>query len=316
MKTDHLSRRRFIGSSALAAAGALILPKITLANSFFGSADKPNSVVGGVLIGVTTYSYGYMKNVTAEDMLQYCLQDNISGVELRGDAAELSAGAPKKAAGQSAAEFNKALADWRAAAPMDKFKEIGKKFKDAGVTIYAYKPVVFGTGNTDEEINYAFNAAKALGANHCNCEMPEHNDAQTQRIGDIAKQHKMRVGYHAHTQATPQLWDTAMAQSEYNCINLDIGHYIAGNNTNTIEFIEKNHARITSMHIKDRKVNNGPNTPWGEGDTPIKDVLLLMKKNKYKFAATIELEYKVPADSTDVKEVAKCREYAAAILNA
>ena len=316
MKTGQLSRRRFIGNSAMAVAGVFILPKVSFARSFFGANDKPNSVVGGVLIGVTTYSYRDMKNVTAEDMLQYCLQDNISGVELRGDATELSAGAPKKAAGQSAAEFSKAMADWRASVPMDKFKEIGKMFKDAGVTIYAYKPVVFGTANTDEEINYAFNAAKALGANHCNCEMPEHNDGQTQRIGDIAKKHKMRVGYHAHTQATPSLWDTAMAQSEYNCINLDIGHYIAGNNTNTIEFIEKNHGRITSMHLKDRKVNNGPNTAWGEGDTPIKDVLLLMKKNKYKFAATIELEYKVPADSTDVKEVAKCREYAAAILSA
>jgi len=316
MKTDRLSRRKFIGRSALVAAGVFILPKLSFANSFFVVADKPNSVVGGVLIGVTTYSYGHMKNVTAEDMLQYCLQDNISGVELRGDATELSAGAPKKAPGQSAAEFSKAMADWRATVPMDKFKEIGKMFKDAGVTIYAYKPVVFGTANTDEEINYAFNAAKALGANHCNCEMPEHNDAQTQRIGDIAKKHKMRVGYHAHAQATQALWDTAMAQSEYNCINLDIGNYIAGNNSNTIEFIEKNHGRITSMHVKDRKVNNGPNMPCGEGDTPIKNVLLLMKKNKYKFPATIELEYKVPADSTDVKEVAKCREYAAAILSA
>jgi sugar phosphate isomerase/epimerase len=315
MKSNNLSRRGFIGTSAVAAAGALILPKISLANSFF-SADKPNSVVGGVLIGVTTYSYGHMKNVTAEDMLQYCLQDNISGVELRGDATELSAGAPKKVAGQSNADFSKAMADWRANVPMDKFKEIGKMFKDAGVTIYAYKPVVFGTGNTDEEINYAFKAAKALGANHCNCEMPEHNDAQTKRVGDIAAKHKIRVGYHAHTQATPELWDTAMAQSEYNCINLDIGHYIAGNNTDVTGFIEKNHARITSMHIKDRKVNNGPNTVFGEGDTPIKDVLLLMKKKKYKFAATIELEYKVPADSTDVKEVAKCREYMAAILSA
>ncbi len=315
MNINNLSRRGFIGSSAIAAAGALILPKTTFANSFF-KADKPNSVVGGVLIGVTTYSYGHMKNVTAEDMLQYCLQDNISGVELRGDATELSAGAPKKAAGQSAADFNKAMADWRANVPMDKFKAIGKMYKDAGVTIYAYKPVVFGTNNTDAEIEYAFNAAKALGANHCNCEIPEHNDAQTKRIGDLATKHKMRVGYHAHTQATPQLWDTAMAQSEYNCINLDIGHFIASNHPDVVGFIEKNHARITSMHIKDRKVNNGPNTEFGLGDTPIKDVLLLMKKNRYKFPATIELEYKVPADSTDVKEVAKCREYMAAILSA
>lgn len=316
MNNNNLSRRRFIGSSAIAAAGMIALSKTSFAGSVFGWADKPNSVVGGVLIGVTTYSYRNMKNVTAEDMLQYCLQCNISGVELRGDAAELSAGAPKRATGQAADDFNKAMANWRANVSMDVFKDIRKKFNDAGVKIYAYKPVVFGVNNTDAEIEYAFNAAKALGANHCNCEMPEHNDAQTQRIGNFATKHKMRVGYHAHTQATPQLWDTAMAQSKYNCINLDIGHYIAGNNTNTVEFIEQHHDRITSMHIKDRKVNNGPNTLFGEGDTPIKDVLLFMKKKRYKFAATIELEYKVPEGSDDVKEVIKCREYMANILSA
>jgi sugar phosphate isomerase/epimerase len=313
MKSNHLSRRRFIGSSAIAATGMLALAKTSFARSILSGADKPNSVVGGVLIGVTTYSYRNMKNVTAEDMLQYCLQDNISGVELRGDAAELTAGAPKRIAGQSGADFGKAMADWRASVSMDKFKAIRKMYDDAGVTIYAYKPVVFSANNTDAEIEYAFNAGKALGATHCNCEMPD-SDAQTKRIGDIATKHKMRIGYHAHTQATPTLWDTAMSQSEYNCINLDIGHYVAGNSTSPVPFIEKNHARITSMHIKDRKFHDGPNTPWGEGDTPIKDVLLLMQKNRYKFPATIELEYKIPAGSDDVKETLKCREYAAAIL--
>lgn len=312
MSSNQLSRRLFIRSGTLATAGTLFL-KTSFARSTFVRADKPNSVVGGVLIGVTTYSYGHMINVSAEDMLQYCLQCNISGVELRGDAAELTAGAPKRNAAQSPAEFTKALADWRANVSMNKFKDIRKMYNDAGVNIYAYKPVVFAASNTDDEIEYAFNAAKALGATHCNCEMPD-SSAQTKRIGQFADVHKMRVGYHAHTQATPTLWDIAMAQSDYNCINLDIGHYIAGNNPSPVQFIEKNYARITSMHIKDRKINNGPNAPWGEGDTPIKDVLLLMKKKHYKFAATIELEYKIPDGSDDVKEVIKCRDFAAAIL--
>ena len=68
------------------------------------------------------------------------------------------------------------------------------------------------------------------------------------------------------------------------------------------------------MHIKDRKFNNGPNAPWGQGDTPIKEVLALMKKNKYKFPATIELEYNIPEGSDAVKEVKICRAYAADAL--
>lgn len=34
-----------------------------------------------------------------------------------------------------------------------------------------------------------------------------------------------------------------------------------------------------------------------------------MKKNKYKFPASVELEYQVPAGSTSVIEVKKCVEY-------
>jgi sugar phosphate isomerase/epimerase len=111
------------------------------------------------------------------------------------------------------------------------------------------------------------------------------------------------------------LWDTAISQSKHNGINLDIGHYVAGTSTSPIDFIKKNHKHILSMHLKDRKFNNGPNQPWGQGDTPIKEVLQLMKKEKYKWPATIEFEYDVPAGSDAVKEVKKCRAYAAAALS-
>jgi len=106
-----------------------------------------------------------------------------------------------------------------------------------------------------------------------------------------------------------------LSQSEYNAINLDIGHYTAGTSSSPIPFIEKNHARIMSMHLKDRKYHDGPNAPWGQGDTPIAEALQLMKKNKYKFPATIELEYDIPKDSDAVKEVIKCREFAAKALS-
>ena len=57
------------------------------------------------------------------------------------------------------------------------------------------------------------------------------------------------------------------------------------------------------------------NQIWGEGDTPIKEVLLLMQKNSYDFTATIELEYQIPEGSNVVKEVIKCMDYCKAILN-
>lgn len=117
------------------------------------------------------------------------------------------------------------------------------------------------------------------------------------------------VGYHAHTQATPTLWDEAMSYSKYNGINLDAGHYVAGASASPIPLIRKHHGRITSLHLKDRKMKDGPNMPWGQGDTPLREILQLMRKEKFAFPATIELEYPVPEGSTRVAEIAKCLQY-------
>jgi sugar phosphate isomerase/epimerase len=311
MKQYNFSRRRFIGSAAFATAGILAFSKSSFAGLVSGRADKPNSLINGVQIGVITYSFRSMPG-TIDDLLKYCIDCNINAIELMGDAAEIYAGAPKRETGEDWAAFGKKIAEWRATAPMDKFKEIRKMYHDAGVSIYAWKPNALGPKNSDAEIDYAFNAGKALGVNHVTVELPD--EAQTKRLGDIAAKHKMMIGYHAHTQATPTLWDTALSQSKYNGINLDIGHYVAGTSSSPVPFIEKYHDRITSMHIKDRKFKDGPNQPWGQGDTPIKEVLQLLKNNHYKFPATIELEYKIPEGSDAVKEVKICRQFAADAL--
>ena len=142
-------------------------------------------------------------------------------------------------------------------------------------------------------------------------EMPDGQPDLTQRIGDFASRYKLMVGYHAHLQAKPYTWDEAMAQSPYNGINLDIGHYTAAGNHDVLPFIQKNHARITSIHIKDRKFpeSGGQNTSLGEGDTPIKQVLQVMKAQRYTFPATIEMEYTLPDGSDAVNEVARCLSY-------
>jgi sugar phosphate isomerase/epimerase len=309
MKKQNVSRRQFIGTGILAAAGMALASKASFASSIFADG-KPNSMINGVQIGVITYSFRSMPG-SAEQLLQYCKDCNINAIEMMGDAAEAYAGAPKwDRSADSAAK----IADWRMNAPMDKFIELRKMYNDAGVKIYAWKPNALGTKNTDAEINYAFNAGKALGCNHVTVELPEDQE-QTQRLGDKAAEHKMYVGYHAHTQATPELWDVALGQSEYNAINLDIGHYVAGTSSSPVDFILKNSDRIVSLHIKDRKFHDGANMPWGQGDTPIKEVLALMKKKKYKFPATIELEYKIPEGSDAVKEVIKCRAYAQSALS-
>jgi sugar phosphate isomerase/epimerase len=201
-----------------------------------------------------------------------------------------------------------AMKSWRLSQPMDKYKALRKLYTDAGVTIYAFKYDSGLAQASDEECEYAFNVAEALGANHMTMELPR-DAAGSRRVGDYAAKRKLPVGYHAHTQASLTAWDEALAQSKYNAINLDAGHYVAGTSQSPIPLIKKHHDRIVSMHMKDRKKDNGPNMPWGEGDTPLVEILQLMKKERYAFPATIELEYPVPEGSTRVAEIGKCLEF-------
>jgi len=308
MKDHNVSRRRFLGAGMLAAAGLALTSKSSFANRLFKPA-KVDSKINGVQIGVITYSFRSMPS-DIDHLLQYCIQCNINAVELMGDSAEAYAGAPMR---DNSADYAKRLADWRENARLEPFMAIQKMFNDQNIDIYAWKPNALGTKNTDGEIIYAFKAGQALGCTHVTVELPTDPN-QTQRLGDLAQANDMMVGYHAHTQATPTLWDTALDQSKHNGINLDIGHYVAGTSSSPIDFIQKHHKRILSMHLKDRKFHDGPNMPWGQGDTPIKEVLQLMKKEGYKFPATIEQEYNIPTGSDAVKEVIKCREYAKAAL--
>ncbi|MBX2877027.1 MAG: hypothetical protein KTR30_33215 [Saprospiraceae bacterium] len=57
------------------------------------------------------------------------------------------------------------------------------------------------------------------------------------------------------------------------------------------------------MHVKDRQTpeNGKANLTFGQVDTPIVDLLRLMRDQKYSFPATIELEYDIPEDSDAVK---------------
>lgn len=204
-----------------------------------------------------------------------------------------------------------ALSKWRASIPMDGFAGVRRTFADAGVNIYAYR-ITLTSEMSDADYDYAFNAAKALGASQLTMEHP-HDVALARRIGEAGEKHGLNIGYHLHTTASMTAWDDVMAASPRNGLQLDIGHYVAGTGQSPVPLIEKLHSRIFSMHLKDRKKlchDRSENMPWGEGDTPIKDVLQCLKTHKWEIPAGIEFEYNVPAGSTWDAEIAKCVQYA------
>lgn len=299
-KQNHvLSRRAFIGATAALAASSA-MPGISLA----ASADKPNSKFNGVQIGAITYSYRSMPS-TAEDILRYITKCGISSVELMGNPVEEFAGAPSRG---RRGQGDKSLLEWRLSASMDKFKALRRMYNDAGVKIHIVKFSNIGKpGMIDTEIDYYFNVAKALGAKGITRELSEE---AAKKLGPIADKHKIMIGFHNHTQLRPTTYDgPILSYGKYLGINFDIGHYVAGSNHSPIPFMEKYQERILSLHLKDRKVNQGPNMPFGQGDTPVALVLQYMKRHKLTFPADIELEYKIPDGSDAVNEVTKCVQF-------
>ena len=269
--------------------------------------------IGGVDISVITYSF----QAGTEDMetiIQYCLDSKSDNIELMGNHVERTIGMPRS---------RRDSADWRANVSMKEFKKVKKEFDQKGINIFAYKPYCMSPRNKDEEIEYAMKATKALGADYVTAELTD--ETNTKRISYYAEKHDVKVGYHGHLQSTDIAWDFALDNSKNNYINLDIGHYIAVGGVNTketlLKFIENNHDRICSLHLKDRNAptetnpDDRDNKIWGQGDTPIKEVLLLMQKNSYNFTATIEREYPIPEGSNAVQEVIRCMDYCKSVLD-
>jgi sugar phosphate isomerase/epimerase len=207
------------------------------------------------------------------------------------------------------------LKAWRTSVSMDAFKKLRKMYNDAGVTIYAWKQL--NANMSDEEFEYIFNVAEALGCTHTTLELLT-DPAQLKRVGDFAMKKKVYAAYHTHLQGSMTAFDQAFAASKGNMANVDFGHFVAAGNVGgtPMQFLQKFHDRTASFHLKDRTTPEhcALNLPWGTGETPIKEILQLVSRNKWKMPASIELEYDVPEGSDAVKEVRTCVEYCQAAL--
>lgn len=291
--TDELTTRRgFLYRTATLAACAMVPGRV------FGAerpATKPNSVFHGVRIGCITYSYR-SEISSAEDTLKALIQDGLSEVELMGGPIQSFAG--------SGGDKGR-LSDSQRESQLVKCKELRKLYNDAGVNIHIQKSPFGASG---EEIDFNFEVAKALG---CVGITTERSEELAKKLAPFADKHKIWVGFHNHTNNYPIMdkMDPILEYGKYIGFNFDVGHYFAGTKgLSPIPVIEKYHDRIVSLHMKDRTAEGG-NLPWGQGKTPIKEILQLMRKEKWTFPADIELEYKIPQGSNAVAEVAKCVQY-------
>ena len=303
----QFSRRKFLGSTATLAAFSMVPLSISskIPGEKKATTSASGSNFGGVQIGAITYSWRSMPG-GVDNVIKYCNEAGISSIELMSNDVEDFLGAPKNQQDRKA---------WRLALPMTKYEEVKKMFDNAGIKIHIIK---FSPSKwSDEEIDYAFNAAKALGAKGVTEEIGE--DA-VKKLAPFAAKHGLYAIFHQHMQfATPGFsYDPFLALSPVVMINFDAGHFFGSTGIHPNTIIEKYHDRIISIHIKDK---TGPKTDpantnqvWGQGEMPLADVLLLIKKNKWPIHCDVELEYDVKPWSTAQKEVKTCVQYAKQIL--
>jgi sugar phosphate isomerase/epimerase len=202
------------------------------------------------------------------------------------------------------------LRAWRLKTPLDFFRDIKRRFDAAGVTIFAYN-YSFSENFSDEEIDRGFEMARALGAEIITASTTLRAAA---RVVPFAAKHRMVVAMHGHSNttdpnefATPESFAAAMKMSPFFKVNLDIGHFTAAN-YDPVAYIRENHASITNIHLKDRRRNQGDNVPWGQGDVPIREVLQLLKKERWPIRAHVEYEYR--GLRSPIEEVKTCVAYA------
>jgi sugar phosphate isomerase/epimerase len=351
MKRFAPPERRFMQFSRRE-IGRIALASVPLAKAF--GAKMIDSRINGVQIGAITYSFNRIATPDPEAIIRAYPEIGLGECELMSNHCEALAGAPpmpvfgrgrgpggpgagRPGAGPGAAPGATAggrapltpeqqaerqaaqekLVQWRSTTNANTWKGVTRKFNDAGVEVLL---LCYNMQDSmkDEDIEYGFRMAEGLGVKAITTSTTL---TMAKRIAPIADKHKMMVGYHGHDAtndpnqtATLESYDTLMSYGKYNGVNLDIGHFTAAG-YDAVAFIKQHHDKITNLHVKDRKKDHGPNVAvWGTGDTPIKDVLQLLKRERYPIPANLELEYPIPPDSDILAEAKKCLAYVKSCL--
>ena len=295
--------RRDLGKMAIA---GLAMPGL------FNSRLMADTRFGGVTIGLQTYS---LRSISDPNAILAAIKSlGFSAIELMSNHAEAMAGAPS-GRGDAAA-----LGAWRTAATDATWKTVRQKVADTGAELRFLTYNMNVNRTTDEEVDYAFRMAKALGVKGITSST---QISMARRLVPFVDKYQIPFAFHGHASvndpdetSTEATFEAALAVHKLFMANLDIGHYIVAGG-DPVAFINKHHARITNLHLKDRTkavaadaargIQGRPagNVPFGQGETPIKDVLQLLKKTKWEITPNIEFEY--PGDP--LVELPKCIEY-------
>jgi sugar phosphate isomerase/epimerase len=280
----------------------------TVAGPLLAQERRPpnRSYINGVQFGLQPFCYHdlAMTRENRPELIRRLVQNEMGMVELHATWVEPRFNDP----GIGVDQARERLRRWRLEAGPDYYRGIRREFDAVGIDIFSY--YVNFAGFTDDELDASFRAAKILGARGC---VGSYGLAFAKRIAGVAGRHGMFMGLHNHANlfdqdalATEESFVKGLAISPDFRIALDVRHYTAANG-DCVAFLQRHHAQTVSIHLGDRRRNNGRSTPFGEGDAPIIEILRLIRDHRWPIVALLEFEHGTVR--TEVEEVRLMYDY-------
>jgi sugar phosphate isomerase/epimerase len=300
-----LTRRDF-GRLTLATIPTLTFSFDSLGQLAFAQNSAPlkiNSNINGVLFGLQPFCYHDLP-MTVQNrpiLIQRMVQNGLGIVELHATWVEPLFTAP----GVSPQEARDKLRQWRLTVSPDYYRKAKQDFDNAGITIFSYY-TNFNDTHTDAEIDAIFEAAKTLGAKSV---IGSYGLAVAARLAPFPDRHGMFLGLHNHDNlsdpdsfSNEASFEKGFAISPNFKATLDVRHYTAANG-DCLAFLEKHHERVSSVHLGDRRKNNGRSTPFGQGDAAIIEILRMIRDNRWPIVALLEFEHGTLRSGVDEVQV-------------
>jgi sugar phosphate isomerase/epimerase len=211
-----------------------------------------------------------------------------------------------------------ALRAFRLNAPIKTFEYMRGKLAAAGLTVHACA-LAYNDSFSSDEIDGTFRQAKALGVTTISSPLTM---GMARRLVPFAERHQVSVAIHNQADGnpggaidTPALKD-ALALSPAFMVKLDIAN-ITASNRDAVAELREYRSRVSHVLVRDRLRNGGASQPFGEGDTPIRDVLATLRSSSPTIPALIEYDYVGLRSTVDeVKaSLAYCRKAAVTITS-
>ena len=198
------------------------------------------------------------------------------------------------------------LRRWRVTAEAEWYGRVREKFDAAGIVVHTYA-VGYDEQFTDEEIQATFRQAAAFGAKVIS--FPASLDV-ARRLMPFGNASAIGVALRNSIDFT-QL-SSALALSPNFRLALDIGN-LTGGNRDAVAAVREYQLRISHILVRDRLRNDGRSEKFGNGDTPIAEVLGLLKELRSSIPVFVDYDY--AGLGTSVDEVLRCTQYVAQLLD-